>query len=389
MAERRARVAHLIPTLSLGGAARLVIDLADGLRQDGYDAAVVTGADTEAGHTLAADAAALGVPVYVIPTFLRDPHPIADLQAVRDLSRVLREGQFDIVHSHGTKALLIGSWAARRARIKHTVWHVHGWGFHDHNSPLIRRAVILAHRLMARTATRIATVSRTTRRIGLEARIGSPDDYCVIYAAADLERFGNPPLSIEQAKQALGIDPDRLVFGSVMRLSEQKAPLDVVDAAALVLAEVPEAHLLLVGDGPLRDQTLARIARHGIQSQVTFPGFRRDVPEMLCAMDVFYLASLWEGFPICYLEAMAMGKPAVGTDVGGAAEAIVDGETGFIVPPGHPRELADRIVLLLRDETLRRRMGEAGRRVASEFGYDRLMREVSQLYGQLLNGHAR
>lgn len=389
MAEGRARVAHLIPTLSLGGAARLVIDLADLLRRDGYEVDVVTGGRTEAGHTIAHEAEALGVPLRVVPTFTRDPHPINDLRAIGDLTRVLRDGHYDIVHTHGTKALLLGTWAARRAGVRHTVWHVHGWGFHNYNSFASRQAMVLAHRAMARTASRVAAVSETTKHIGINARIGSPDDYCVIYAAADLDRFRHPPISTDEAKRALGIDPARLVFGSVTRLSDQKAPLDLVDAAAQVLAEVPESHFLLVGDGPLRDQTVARIRRHGIEQRTTLPGVRLDVPEVLCAFDVYALSSLWEGFPISYLEAMAMGKPAVGTDVGGSAEAVIDGETGFIVPPRRPRDLADRIIVLLRDPELRRRMGDAGRRAVTQFGYDRLIRDVSALYAELLNGRSQ
>ncbi len=389
MAECRARVAHLIPTLSLGGAARLVVDLADLLRRDGYEVDIVTGARTESGHTIAHEAEALGVPVHIVPTFIRDPRPITDLRAVRDLTRFLKRGGYDIVHTHGTKALLLGTWAARRAGIRHTVWHVHGWGFHDYNSFPTRQAMILAHRAMVRTASRVAAVSEATRRIGVKARIGSPDDYCVIYAAADLDRFRQPPLSTDDAKCALGINPRRLVFGSLTRLSDQKAPLDLVDAAAYVLREVPESHFVLVGDGPLRDQTVERIRRHGIEDRTTLPGARLDVPEVLCAFDVFALSSLWEGFPISYLEAMAMGKPAVGTDVGGSAEAVIDGETGFIVPPRQPRELAERILRLLRDPPLRERMGEAGRRAARRFGYDRLRRDVSALYGELLNGQSQ
>jgi glycosyltransferase involved in cell wall biosynthesis len=389
MGEQRVRVAHLIPTLSLGGAARLVIDLAGMLRRDGYDADIVTGRQTESGHTLADDAKALGVPVHVIPTFFRDPHPVADALAVRDLTRFLRAGGFDIVHTHGTKGLLLGTWAARRARIKHTVWHVHGWGFHDYNSLPTRAALVLAHRLMARTASRVAAVSDATRRIGLRSGIGSPGDYCVVYAAADLDRFREPPLSSEEAKHALGIRPDRLVFGSITRLSDQKAPLDLVEAAATVLAAVPKAHFLLVGDGPLREAVVRRVRRHGIEGRSTLPGATSEAPEVLAAFDVFALSSLWEGFPISYLEAMAMGKPAVGTNVGGAAEAIIDGETGFVVPPRDPDALAERVIRLLGDGSLRRSMGERGRQVAAQFGYDRLMREVSSLYADLLNGQAK
>ena len=122
---------------------------------------------------------------------------------------------------------------------------------------------------------------------------------------------------MSDARERLGIDPSVLVVGSLTRLSPQKAPLDFVDVAALVLAEEPGVHFCIAGDGPLAEATTARIRARGIEDGVTLLGARSDGPEVVAAFDIFALTSLWEGLPICYLEAMAMGKPVVGTDAGG------------------------------------------------------------------------
>jgi len=376
----------VIPWLSLGGATGLLIQLSERLLRNGYEVEIITGPSTESGVSMSRFAEELGVPIHILPTFYRAPNPLQDARALRQLTGLLRERRFDIVHGHGTKGFLLGAWAARRANIQATLWHVHGWGFHEHSSLVSKAAIVWLHRRLKPTVSRIVAVSEATKRAGLECRIGSDGDYCVIYEAVDLPRFSQRPLSSETAKERLGLDPGRPVVGSITRLAEQKAPLDLIDAIALVLKDMPQVQLLLVGDGPLREATQARVAYHGIEHAVTMPGARWDVPEVLAAIDVFALASLWEGFPICYLEALAMGIPVVGTDAGGAAEAVLDGKTGWIVPPQRPELMADRLVMLLRDGDLRRRMGEAGPAHAAQFGYDRLLREISTLYAELTNG---
>jgi len=386
MSADRPRVAQVIPWLSLGGATGLLIQLTERLLRSGYEVEIITGPSTESGVSMGEFAEQLGVPIHTLPSFHRAPHPVHDLRALGELTGVMRERRFDIVHGHGTKGFLLGAWAARRANIRPTLWHVHGWGFHEHSSFLAKSAIVWMHRLLRPTVSRIIAVSEATKRDGLACRIGSENDYCVIYEAVDLERFSDRPLPPEEAKKRLGLDPARPVVGSITRLAAQKAPLDLIDAIAVLLQEMPEVQLLLVGHGPLLEATKARIAHHGIEHAVMLPGARWDVPEVLAAVDVFALTSLWEGFPICYLEALAMGIPVVGTDAGGAAETVIDGRTGFIVPPKRPELVAEKIRLLLQDDDLRRRMGEAGRSHAAQFGYDRLLRGVSTLYAELLNG---
>ena len=386
MSADRPRVAQVIPWLSLGGATGLLIQLTGRLLREGYEVEVFTGPSTESGVSMSGFVEELGVPVHTVPSFRRAPHPPHDVRALRQLTELFRAGRFDIVHAHGTKGFLLGAWAARRAGIQPTIWHVHGWGFHEHSSALARAAVVSIHRLLESTASRIVAVSEATRRYGLACRIGEEDQYRVIYEAVDLERFCSRPLPVAQAKQRLGLDPARPVVGSITRLAAQKAPLDLIDSFILLLERMPEAQLLLVGHGPLFEACKARVAERRAGDSVVMPGPRWDVPDVLAAVDVFALTSLWEGFPICYLEALAMGIPVVGTDAGGAAEAVIDGRTGYIVPPKRLDLVAERMETLLRDADLRREMGEAGREHAARFGYDRLLADVSKLYSELLSG---
>jgi len=388
MPGNRLRIAQVIPSLSLGGATGLLIQLTQQLVGAGHEAEIVAGPATEAGVSMGPFAESLGVPIHIVPSLHRSPHPLRDRQALREMTDVFRRGRFDVVHGHGTKGCLLGSWAARRAGTQATIWHIHGWGFHDHSSGLARAAQVWLHRQLKPTVSRIVAVSEATRREGLRRGIGREEDYRVIFEAVDLDRFARPPLPRTEACRRLGLDPTRPVVGSVTRFSEQKAPLDLIDAVAQLLRRRPEVQVLLVGDGPLLEATKARAAGLGIADALTMPGARWDIPEVLAAIDVFALTSLWEGFPICYLEASAMGLPVVGTEAGGAAEAVLDGRTGFIVPPRQPERVAERLAHLLADEELRRRMGRAGCAHAARFGYDRLLADVESLYAEL-TGRAR
>lgn len=384
MALRPLRVAQVIPWLSLGGATGLLIRLTERLLSEGHAVEIVTGPATEAGVSMSPFAEELGVPIHTVPSFSRAPHPVKDRRALGELTALFRDRRFDVVHGHGTKGCLLGAWAGRRAGAAVTLWHIHGWGFHDHSSALSRVPIVWVHRWLRPTVSRIIAVSEATKQDGLRWGIGAEADYRVIYEAVELDRFATRPLPPTEAKARLGLDPARPVVGSITRLSDQKAPLDLIDALAAVLRQRPQVQAILVGDGPLLGATQARIQEHGIGHAVRLLGARWDIPEILAAIDVFAMTSLWEGFPICYLEALAMGVPVVGTEAGGAAETVLDGQTGFIVPPKQPELVAERILRLLGDDEERRRMGEAGRAHAAQFGYDRLLRDVLRLYRELL-----
>jgi glycosyltransferase involved in cell wall biosynthesis len=185
-------------------------------------------------------------------------------------------------------------------------------------------------------------------------------------------------------RRELGIPVDAPVVGTVTRLSPQKAPLDFVDAAARVAERRPEAHFLLVGDGPLRAGVEARVADLGLVERFHLAGLRREVPDLLHAFDVFALSSLWEGLPRVLPQAMAAGLPVVATAVDGNAEAVTDGANGILVPPGDPGAMAGALVRLLDDPDLAARMGEAGQASVQEFSARKMVDDIAALYEALL-----
>jgi glycosyltransferase involved in cell wall biosynthesis len=247
----------------------------------------------------------------------------------------------------------MAAWLAGVKIVAHTV---HGWPFNDFQRYLSSSVFIWLERVCAMFTDKIIVVSRADMRKGLKNRIGCPEKYSLIRYGIDLSAFalGDPGI-----KPELGIKPDELVVGMVACFKPQKSPLDFILMADLVLKSHSQARFILIGDGILRPRIEALVNKLGLRDKLTLSGWRRDIPRILAACDIFALTSYWEGFPIAVLEAMAASKPIVATDTAGITEIIRDGENGYLVKPGDIWKMAEKISLLLDDSPLRERMGRA------------------------------
>jgi len=290
---------------------------------------------------------------------------------VLKLARALREQRADIVHCHGKRAHFQGAPAAALAGARACVLTRHGLGDLD-VSPrvrLIEEAIApLTHRYVA-VCEHVRRHTARYRRIVFAKSIVIPN-------GVDTGRFHPPPEPRP---------PDGVVrIGCVARLSEEKRHRDLLHAAALLHRDRVPLEILLVGDGPLR-AALERTTRElGLTGCVTFLGARNDVPELLRSFDAFVLPSRSEGLPLTVLEAMATGLPVVATDVGGVSEAVRDGETGLLVPPGEIRALADALRRVASDAAFRRRAGGSARALAvSRYGLPEMIAAHRALYRRL------
>jgi glycosyltransferase involved in cell wall biosynthesis len=186
-------------------------------------------------------------------------------------------------------------------------------------------------------------------------------------------------------KEALRSVPGEVVIGTIARLVWYKGLEDLLKAAALIVRRYPSARFLVVGDGPLRQALEEKARALRLNGTVRFLGAVPNASSLLPHFDIFVLSSLWEGMSNSLLEAMAAGKPVVATDVGGSPEVVIDGKTGFLVPPKDPEALASAILHLLADRELARNLGEAGRiRVESEFTLEIMVARLEELYDSLL-----
>src|SRR2546425_5811187 len=374
-------VAHIITKLELGGAQQNTLFTVAHLNTARFRPLLITG---EPG-LLDQEARALsGVEFHQVPSLKRPIRPIADLRALLALTLLLRRLRPLIVHTHSSKAGILGRWAARRAGVPIIIHSIHGFGFTRYQHPLVRRALIALERRTSRFTTRFFAVSEANRRLGIELGLFPADRCTVIRSGVDLHAFRRARVDTVAKKRELGLEPGRPVVGMIAPLKPQKAPLDFVRLAALVHRSRPDARFVLVGDGELRGAVEAEGERGGLAGSVQPTGWRRAIAEVLRCFGLFVLPSLWEGLPRVYLEALASGVPVVGTRVGGAAEVVREGFTGFLTEPGDVRALAERVLHVLAHPEEAKRMGRNGQALPLEFDIHEMVRKQECEYDRLL-----
>lgn len=361
------RIVQIINTLDFAGAERVVVDLAGGLVDAGHDVHV---AGLYRGGPLADDLAARGVPVSVAGVRREESAPAS----WRRMYGVLRRLRPDVVHTHLPESAWYSLPPAAAAGVRVRVSHMHNAHWYWSTR---QRAV---DRAMATFGTAFAACSSDARRYALE-RLHYPERKVrLILNAVDLTRFRTLP-SREEARQALGLPLDATILLAVGALSEQKGHRHLIDAMPAVRAALPAARLLLAGSGELRGDLAARVGELGLGDAVDLLGRRDDVPVLLRAADVYVMPSLWEGLSIALLEAAAAGAAIVASDIAGMRDAVVDGETGALVPAGDSDALAAALAGLLRDPRRLEAMGTRAReRALRDFDADRMVREVLALY---------
>ncbi|MEU0024810.1 glycosyltransferase [Streptomyces sp. NPDC006335] len=367
--DRRPRVLHLTQPVD-GGVARVVTDLARAQVAAGLHVTVAC-----PDSPLTADLRALGADVRRWEA-TRSPGP-ALVAEVRRLARVIAEVRPDLVHAHSAKAGLAGRIAVR-GRIP-TVFQPHAWSFEAVGG--VTAALALGwERRGSRWAARTVCVSEAERRTGLRAGIAGR--WSVIPNGIDAERFSPAPADTVRAQLLPGVDPAAPLVVCVGRLCRQKGQDVLLRAWDAVLRRVPDAHLVLVGDGPERDRLRERAPR-----SVLFAGAVADAVPWYRAADLLVLPSRWEGMALAPLEAMACGKPVVVTDVDGARESLPPAlAPRCLVPPENPTALADAVSALLLDPSLRESLGHLGRRhVLSTHDVRRTSEAVAGLYRDLLD----
>ena len=392
--DRPIRVAHVITRLILGGAQENTLYTAIGQhRNPVFDVTLIVGSDDGTEGSLREQAEAAGLRVVEIPSLVRPIRPLTDIYALWCLYRLFRRKRFEIVHTHSSKAGILGRIAARAAHVPIVVHTLHSLVFHEYQS-LAKNAVYIAlKRLCAPMTDVLISVNDKTTEGALARGIGRPEQYVTIYTGMQLDAFLEigAALSVAEAKRRLGIPEEAPVVGKIARLFPLKGHEQFFTAAAEIAKTRPDAHFLLVGDGPLRADLEHRADELGVRNRTHFTGrvLPGQVAECIQAMDVVVHTSLREGIARVLPQAGAVGKPVVTFALDGAPEVIQDGVTGFLVPPLDTGALAVRVVELVENRALRDKFGRAGRRVSAEhFHIDHMVDRINAVYFDLLARHA-
>jgi glycosyltransferase involved in cell wall biosynthesis len=360
-----------------GGVAENVAQLALGLGEHGFEPHVAGPGEAVTRGRLEDE----GVPFHPVPFRRGLGNPSAEARALRALGRLLDGGGFELVHAHSSKAGVLARLAARRRGLP-AVYSPHCLPFVGAVSAARRVLSTVAERRLGARTDAIVCVCEDERRRALAARLAPPERLHRVYNGVDA-----CPAGAEPDEHLARLRERGPLVGAVTVLRRQKRVDLLLDAVPRILADVPEATIVVVGEGPERERLLRHAAALGLERERRFSFLPFTAPSWryLTALDVFVLPSQWEALPIGLLEALACGVPQVATDVGGNGEAVADGRTGRIVP-FDSGELGAAVVELLRDEPLRRRLAAASRERRDElFTVERMVAETAGVYAAVVS----
>ena len=371
-APQKARILHLITRLPVGGAEKVLVDVVRTLDPERYESLVCC---IQAKGELAEELERSGFRVVCLE---RMRSRRFDWRAVQDLSRLCRTEGITLVHTHLYHANLYGRIAAFLSGVPAiaTVHNVYAQRkFHRK----------LLNRLLSHASARVIAVSEDVREDLVKHDGIDPEKVSVVHNGIDVRRV-DTDLTREQARARLGVRDDELLIGCVGRLEEQKGHRFLLEACAALKNDLGgRLRLLVVGDGRLRQDLEDRAAALGVGASVSFLGTRHDVPEILRALDIYVMPSLWEGLSIAMLEAMAAGVAVVISDVSGVAQALGNNQHGIRVAPGNAAALVDAIRSLAGQPSRRRALGMSAReRVKAAFSIDAMMSQLTSIYEQAL-----
>ena len=382
------KIVHVITRLILGGAQENTLLTVDGLHHTfGDDVTLITGPAEGPEGDLFDRARVRGLKVELMPELIRAIRPSTDLRAYRALRQSIRRLKPEVVHTHSSKAGILGRAAAWDEKVPVVVHTIHGLPFGPSESAIKNRLYVGLERWAARRCHAIVGVCDSMGEQALAAGVGRPEQYSTVYSGMDVEAFLNPPRPRVEVRGELGLLDDEIAFGTVARLFERKGHDDILAAAPDVLRANPRVRFVFIGDGILRDRLKQDADRLGVGHAIRFTGLVPPdrIPELLGAMDAVVHPSLREGLARVLPQALLVGRPVISYDVDGAKEVVLP-ETGILLPSRSIEGLKSAILRLAADSELRQAMGREGRsRFSDQFRHETMTAQLRSLYERLLS----
>jgi glycosyltransferase involved in cell wall biosynthesis len=386
------KIMHIITRLDMGGSAQNTLLSCREFAGE-YDTLLVHGlaresAMTEAEHRRLEDgkleAGERGVRFIPIGSLVRRVHPLRDLMALLAILWHIRRERPDIVHTHTSKAGILGRLAALMAGVPHIVHTPHGHVFKGHFGRFAAGMFLMIERFFAGFTEKTVALTAGEKRDYVDLGVVQAADVAVIPSGVDLSEFAVECRDVSAEKLSVGLDPRKRSVGFVGWLLPIKGPVYLLNAMNAVWRDHPDADLVLVGKGELEEALRAQASFAGCSDRVKFLGWREDIARIMPLFDLFVLPSLNEGMGRVLVEAMAAGRPIVASRVGGIPDLVRHGENGLLVPPRDDEALAAGISLLLSNRRLAARMGQRGRRMCQEFGLSAMIAGLEELYRNIL-----
>jgi glycosyltransferase involved in cell wall biosynthesis len=305
-----------------------------------------------------------------------------DVTKWKQVKKFLAGQQVDIVHAHGTRANSNVLWAAKKLKLP-VIYTVHGWSFHQDQKALVKSIRIMGERYLTSRADLNISVSASNQQTG-KKNLGSFDSV-VINNGIDQKKF-DPSRNFKDIRQELNISQDAILVLFIARFTGHKQPLTLIKSFQSAVQSDQRLHLLMVGDGDQKQQAVDMITQAGLDKKITLLPFRQDVPDILAAADIFVLPSLWEGLPIGLLEAMAMGKAVIASNVDGTSEVVDDQVNGILIETENLTDnLAKALIKLANDPAMRQTFRQKAIETVNErYNAETMTRRIEKIYTDLV-----
>jgi glycosyltransferase involved in cell wall biosynthesis len=379
---RKLNVMQIITKLELGGAQKIAISTAEKLNREKYNVFFVSGNE---GILVEKIKEIPDIKVYLMKELKREINPFYDILCLIKLVKIIKENKIDIVHTHSSKAGILGRIAAKFANTPIIVHTIHGFPFHNYQNLVINRLFTMLERIAGKFTDALIAVSNSDIKKGIEKKIGKKDKFFLVRPGINIQDF-NKNVDIKRKKMEIGVNLNSKIVGMIGCFKPQKSPLDFIKIAKIVSEKYKDVEFVLIGDGKLRKKIEKMIYFLNLQDKIHLLGWRYDVNELIHTFDIFVLTSLWEGLPLVYLEAMAAGKPIVASNVDSAEEVINEGENGYLFPVKDVEKAAEKILYLLNNPEICKNMGQTGKnKLTYEFDEDNMIKKLEEIYGELEN----
>ena len=388
------KIIHIITRLDMGGSAQNTLltchqlawkyemVLVHGLSQESN----MTDPEREAVEEQIESARVKGVKIVAVPSLVRRISPASDILTLYDLVRIIQKEKPDIVHTHTSKAGILGRLAAKITKVPYIVHTPHGHVFCGHFGPLLSRIFIWIEKLFSFFTDRMITLTEGEKKDYIKLCQCPAEKLFKIHSGVDIEKFKQRPVSAVEKKRSLGLAQNGLVVGFIGWLLPIKGPMHLLKAMEDVLRDYNDTVLVFTGKGDLDVDLRTAALKTTANGRVNFLGWRNDIDEIMPIFDIFVLPSLNEGMGRVLVEAMAAGKPVVASNVGGIPDLVQNDINGLLVPPGDEKALSASIKQLINDPEKAKLMGQRGKELCNQFSVKSMVEKIDTLYGKLLLG---
>jgi len=375
--KERIRVAHLITRLELGGAQLNTLYTYENLDVEKFSAYLISGPggilipkEEKRDHFI------------ICEKLERFVHPLHDLQALLRLKRILIRLNPHIVHTHSSKAGILGRLAARSAKIPVLIHSVHGFSFAPSQPFWQRNLYLFCEKMIAPLTTHFIFVSEDDARVARGHRLIS-DNYSLIRSGFPLKKFAVAGANNRAVRSRFGIGENGTVCGVIAPFKPQKGLFHLIDIAERVLKEKPDTIFFVAGDGNMRPAIEKEIRRKGMEANFRLPGFVADIENAIDIFDIGVSTALWEGLPQSLVQMRLKKKPVVASDIPGNREIVRNGRNGFLVDVADHSRFSRRIIDLIERRDMRERLGHCPDEDFSEWDAGRMVRKQEALYESL------